>query len=57
MHRVMEELAKCGRGCLPFGIARAGGRVGPAAVWMCGGGGTVWERVRVSQTVGPGRMI
>lgn len=44
-------------GLLARRIARAGGGVGPAAVWVCGGGGTVWERVRVSQTVGLGRMI
>ena len=30
-HGVMEELAKCGRGCLPVGITQAGGRVGPVA--------------------------
>lgn len=56
-HGVMEELAKCGRGCLPVALPGPVAGVGPAAVWVCGGGGTVWERVRVSQTVGLGRMI
>lgn len=49
MHGGMEkELSKCGRDGLPFALPMsAAGSAGR----QCGRAGTVWERVRVSQTV------